>query len=403
MDKFLTKSTSNPNLSKRPREEINTEQWSIPKRVAVPGPQKDVTRTTTSNRFSGLQSDQDSSKMPEPLRNAIVPRKKTGNIPPILIHLRSDWTHGKINDIVTKFHKNFHLQYRGNNKVAVQCYSSESHRLIKDGLAHENVTFHTYARKDEKMYKAVIRGLPEYFEDTLAQELADIGFKGIKIAKLKSSKNNEAQCPPFLVQLPAGSDITKFRQIKYLGNCVIEIKRYKPNTSRGTQCYRCQGFGHSSHNCNLTPRCVKCTESHATKDCPKKDKQKPAKCCNCDQEHPANFRLCPARQKYIERIASRRSQGMKANTIDPKIHQAGVDGRLWSSVVNGARNSMPHQACTSRDQPTEDHHMPAHQDQTTKDMLEILNVIKSLKSKFVSCVSMVDKVILVLTHLSSYI
>lgn len=417
MDNYITRSSSNPNLSKREREDNSCDQWNIPKRFAALKPQNNVTHTATSNRFSSLQSEQDVSKMPEPLRAAIMPRKKTGNIPPIIIQLQSDWTHGKIKDNVTKFDKNFHLQYRGNNKVAVQCYSAESHRLIKNGLLQEKVTFHTFSRKDEKTYKAVIRGLPEYFEETLVQELAAIGFEGTKITKLKSTKNKEAQCPPFLVHLPSGSDITKFRQVKYLGNCAVNISRFKPNTSAGTQCFRCQGFGHSSHNCNLTPRCVKCTTSHATKDCPKKDKTDPARCCNCDQEHPANYRQCPTRQKYVERMNSRRPQGNKQQLLVPEVPHVRTEGRPWSSTVNCALQAWPPlpqtriprdipdatRMRTNSPQPSEANHGLHVQDEATKDMLQILNIIKTLKVKFLTCDSMVEKVILVLTHLSSYI
>lgn len=411
MDKFVTRSSSNPNLAKRTIDEIVEAQWSFPKRFAPVRPAKNVTTTATSNRFRGLPSDQDMGSMSEPLRNAVQPRKKSGNIPPILIQLQADWSHQKIKDLVTKYNKNFHLQYRNNNKVAVQSYSSESHSQIKAGLLSENVQFHTFSRKDEKMYKTVIRGLPEYFEETLAQELADIGFEGTKVTKLKSPKGNDSKCPPFLVQLPAGCDIAKFRLIRYLGNCAIEIRRFKPNTTTGTQCFRCQGFGHSSHNCNLPARCVKCTDSHATRDCPKKDKKEPARCCNCNQDHPANYRQCTERQKYVDWMTNRRPVVTKTpkSNIPTDLH-ARVDGRTWSSVVTGSHRIPPSENRASQNVQFQSSlprpvNPPGIDDleETTLEMLQILNIIKTLKDKFISCSSMVDKVILVLTHLGQHI
>ena len=35
------------------------------------------------------------------------------------------------------------------------------------------------------------------------------------------------------------------------------------------QCFNCQFFGHSSNYCGKPPRCVKCDQPHATKDCTK--------------------------------------------------------------------------------------------------------------------------------------
>lgn len=413
MDKYVTRSSSNPNLAKRNIDEIPETTWTFPKRFAAVRTAKNVTTTGTSNRFTGLLSEQEISSMSEPLRNAVQHRKKSGNVPPILIELQADWSHQQIKELVMKYDKNFHLQYRNNNKVAVHCYSAESHSLIKAGLTSVNVHFHTYSRKDEKLYKAVIRGLPEYFEETLANELEEIGFKGIKVTKLKSPKGHDSNCPPFLVQLPSGCDIVKFRQIKYLGNCVIDIKRFKPNTSVGTQCYRCQGFGHSSHNCNLPARCVKCTEPHATKDCPKKDKKEPAHCCNCKQDHPANYRQCTERQKYIDRISSRRPLPSIKVPKNPQNLYARTDGRSWTSVAACPSPRIPAppqlgaglQDPRSADPPlpTMCHPGRAELDESTKEMLQILNIVKSLKEKFLSCDSMVDKVILVLTHLSHHI
>ncbi|KAF0707143.1 Uncharacterized protein FWK35_00035132, partial [Aphis craccivora] len=64
-------------------------------------------------------------------------------------------------------------------------------------------------------------------------------------------------------------------------------------TSGPSQCFACQGFGHSSAHCKHQPKCVKCGNDHATKSCTKTPDQ-PPKCCNCNGEHTANYRQCPA-------------------------------------------------------------------------------------------------------------
>lgn len=108
------------------------------------------------------------------------------------------------------------------------------------------------------------------------------------------------------------ANIVKFKQTKYIHiiSMIFMIERFKPNTSSGTQCYLCQHLGHASKNCNLPERCVKCIGPHATKDCSKKERTSPAQCCNCNEPHAANFRQCPVRVSYLQRL-KQRQQGQR--------------------------------------------------------------------------------------------
>ncbi|GFY16034.1 probable RNA-directed DNA polymerase from transposon X-element [Trichonephila clavipes] len=58
------------------------------------------------------------------------------------------------------------------------------------------------------------------------------------------------------------------------------------------QCFRCQGFFHSSKYCTRNPKCVKCGKPHLTKDCTKMQSEEPT-CCHCQGKHPANYIGCP--------------------------------------------------------------------------------------------------------------
>ncbi|GFQ99928.1 nucleic-acid-binding protein from transposon X-element [Trichonephila clavata] len=78
------------------------------------------------------------------------------------------------------------------------------------------------------------------------------------------------------------------------------------------QCFRCQGFFHSSKFCTRTPRCVKCADEHLAKDCTKPLEQKP-KCCLCEGEHPAIFLGCPKKQS---RLKERQQQHCKKCSQD---------------------------------------------------------------------------------------
>ncbi|KAJ8043658.1 hypothetical protein HOLleu_10853 [Holothuria leucospilota] len=61
------------------------------------------------------------------------------------------------------------------------------------------------------------------------------------------------------------------------------------------QCYKCQSFGHTYHNCSSIQKCLRCGEEHNIKDCKKEKIQK--KCANCQGDHIAMYKGCPAYQK----------------------------------------------------------------------------------------------------------
>lgn len=406
MDKYLARTSSNESLSnKRPAEE---NIWRKPKRTANLSSVSHQVKFSTSNRFKDLADDSDceQSQAAHPVSGT---RAKSSRIPPIVIEVKEDWSHQTITELVSKFTKTFHLQYRRKGKVAIHCYANDSHRIVTDGLRADNVPFHTFSRKEERTYKVVIRGIPTETIPSVSDELAEMGFNHASITKLKSSSpDGKMTCPPLLVQLPAGSDIVKFKQIKYLCSCVIKIERFKPNTSSGTQCYRCQHFGHASRNCNLPERCVKCIGSHATKDCLKKERTSPAQCCNCKENHPANFRQCAVRINYLQRL-----QHNSLNPSDqPKRATVAALGVLGRSAVPRVKpasqpRSQPRASVATAVKAAGDDASSSEAltqpDAATDEMLQILNVIKRIKHEFTSCTNMMDKVILVLTHLGQYV
>lgn len=409
MEKFLTRSSSSGSLSNKRAADGEPEKWQSPKRTAIAKSPVNRDQTTLmSNRFSKLPLDQPPDDCQHQPPTDVSSKPKSPRIPPILISIESNWTHNSIKDLISKYNKNFHLKYKANNKVAVHSYSSISHQLIKDGLSAEKVSFHTFTRKDEKTLKAVIRGLPSNVEEDLPEELTGLGFPECKVTKLKSSA--ETSNALFLVQLPPGSDILKFKKIRYICSCVVEIEKFKPKQHYGTQCFRCQDFGHTSRNCNLPPRCVKCTGTHLTKDCPNGEASKKVQCCNCKEFHAASYRQCPARQAYLKRIQLQRedsrSKPVKMLPSSRSNFYAAVDGRSWVQVTKSVKQPESESLKTSQHDvkfPRNNPDPSDVHDPTVLEMLQILNTLKSIKAQYLSCTSMLDKVTLILTHLGHYV
>ena len=93
----------------------------------------------------------------------------------------------------------------------------------------------------------------------------------------------------------------------------------KKANKRVTQCYRCQKLGHTSANCGLPARCVKCSSAHVQSDCPKATTKGKANCCNCGGNHPASFRGCPTYHQHLEKSKSR-SKKSPAVQPSPQVH-----------------------------------------------------------------------------------
>lgn len=77
------------------------------------------------------------------------------------------------------------------------------------------------------------------------------------------------------------------------------------------QCFKCQGFWHTSTHCRYGPRCVRCGENHSVETCPR-PRSTPI-CCHCGGSHHAAYKLCPVRL----RLANLTSVGFQLSKGNP--------------------------------------------------------------------------------------
>ncbi|GFS70530.1 zinc finger protein [Trichonephila clavipes] len=95
----------------------------------------------------------------------------------------------------------------------------------------------------------------------------------------------------------------------------IEVKPFDRG-NKINQCWRCQGWFHSSEVCHLPPRCVKCAGPHAAKDCTL-DFNDPMKCANCSGAHAANWSRCPKHPKNSKKKnLTKNKNGPKPNNFN---------------------------------------------------------------------------------------
>ncbi|GFV14730.1 putative RNA-directed DNA polymerase from transposon X-element [Trichonephila clavipes] len=92
-----------------------------------------------------------------------------------------------------------------------------------------------------------------------------------------------------LQKSPDSPDIFKLDKCCYL---TVKIDTFNRRLGP-TQYYNCNSFNHSSKNCHIKTRCLKCGEPHRTGDCPIKDLIENPVCINCNETgHLANSHRC---------------------------------------------------------------------------------------------------------------
>ena len=115
----------------------------------------------------------------------------------------------------------------------------------------------------------------------------------------------------------------------------VQWEVMKKSNKRITQCYRCQKWGHTSANCGLPPRCVKCSSTHDQGDCPKVTSESVVSCCNCGGNHSANFRGCPAYHQHLEKM---RSRPKKLTSVQPSPQ---VDSTSQFPSLSSSKHILP--------------------------------------------------------------
>lgn len=136
---------------------------------------------------------------------------------------------------------------------------------------------------------SVIKEVLEETGNTVVGEIINVKYGPDKkptstfFANLQPSPNNKA-----------------IKSIKFIHHQSVTIEDPRKRTSI-VQCQRCQQYGHSKNYCMRPFRCVKCAQSHKTSECPKKDRNTPAKCALCQGAHPANFKGCEVYREILAR------------------------------------------------------------------------------------------------------
>ena len=172
-----------------------------------------------------------------------------------------------------------------------------------------------------------MKGIPPNVSETeILTELNKLNVQVIRVTQItkidKVTRNILTKYPIFIITFAPGTDVHKIIHINKLCHCLVKWEKFK-NSRPVKQCFNCQSFGHSSNYCGRPPRCVKCNQPHATKDCTKPAGAPPT-CVNCNGDHPANFTGCPQYQLQLQSTYRSAHQQLrqvnKPQTTSPQFH-----------------------------------------------------------------------------------
>ena len=272
---------------------------------------RDDSEIKTNNRFQVLENlqekmDEDVNETEEFQPTKIISTSNNSNKPiketkppPIVIHGTINNHNAFLGRMKNLIKGTFHLKYH-KNYTEIFTSNYEDFDILKRQYETTNIEFHTYTDKRKKKYTFVVKGLHDNEETTqILNELKEYKLNAVNINKMK----NTAQ-PSFMVTFEEYITLnTLKKEVRHLNYTKVTWDNYI-NKRQITQCHRCQEWGHATTNCYAKPRCLKCAASHLTKDC-QKTRDTPAKCANCQGDHPANATICSDYQRRVRLLENK--------------------------------------------------------------------------------------------------
>lgn len=295
---------------------------------AVPGPSQQGTpqyTVTIRNAYGILtESEPDAAPVepprPEPAEEpAAIQRTR---MPPIVVQATRIQDFAAFRRRVLQLCiSEFRISYR-KDTITVYTYCRDDHQNIFDDLKKGEINAFSHQHKKDKKTLFVLKDLPRglSLEDVQHGLLEMIALPSITVTPMRKrhTEFNKDPYPYYVVHLPPDFDTRKINQIKTVLDFKVRFERLS-SSNKGSQCHRCQQFGHGAEYCSYAPKCVKCVGDHPTKECPIIDKDsKDIKCTNCQGSHPASYRKCPAYKDYKDKV-NKQKQSRASATVNKDL------------------------------------------------------------------------------------
>ncbi|GBP83852.1 Nucleic-acid-binding protein from transposon X-element [Eumeta japonica] len=245
-----------------------------------------------------------------------TPPPKVKPPPPICLRDKSKWN--TVSSECTRMHINYSRAQNTSQGIKIITNTIEDFRKLNSYLIKSNIPFHTFALEEERKIKAVIKGVPIEIEtEAVKEDLKRQGYSVTAVHRMHR-RDGTALGLAILERCDQARDIFK----NLYNVCGLSGIKAEAPYQRGMpgQCHRCQLYGHAAANCYAQPRCVKCLVPHWTRDCDRnKESGGEPSCCNCGQNHTANYGGCPVAPKpKVVNNKNRKQSAPKARPAPPR-------------------------------------------------------------------------------------
>lgn len=244
--------------------------------------------TSTENRF-GVLSDMEGGDSNSDKTSTVA-----NKIPSIFVVIKDDYK-SQIAEIIGVISGEAKFKRKSgspNEYIDVQLSSPDDHRKLTKYMTEKEIAFFALKPINQRPVKVVFKGLPiETKCEDIRTELTEKGFSIEHVVQLKRTRDKHP-LPIFQIELRPSLNVMDIYSINTCCYMTVEVAKFVGRKGVN-QCYRCQGFGHSSKICSIPYKCVKCGGDHESKGCAKKKGDGTAPmCANCQGPHPASFRGC---------------------------------------------------------------------------------------------------------------
>jgi hypothetical protein len=203
------------------------------------------------------------------------------------------------------------LKVRGSNSTQVLCSTVGDKKNLIRKLQSELIGFHTFTDPVDKPNYFILKG---FYQATCEEVKSLLQSAAVPASKVTYFIRNDNYVM-YLVHFDKTVNVNLLNHShKLVDGIVVKWDVLRKSNKKVTQCFKCQQWGHSSINCGYTPKCVKCSESHAVGSCPRTTRDGDPSCCNCGGAHSSNHRGCPMYKKHLEKIQARSKKQSAANS-----------------------------------------------------------------------------------------
>jgi hypothetical protein len=172
--------------------------------------------------------------------------------------------------------------------------------------------FFTHALKEDQLSKFVLSGLHKMPTDEIKGEIRAGSITPAMVKEMAIKKKRHDNHTLYIVYFFKRDKVrlADLQAQKTIGYMRVQWSHYQNKRTGPSQCSKCLRFGHGTANCHAEARCIRCAQTHASKDCPliqvegggeplKMVAKDLLKCVHCGFQHTANYQGCSKRQEFI--------------------------------------------------------------------------------------------------------